>query len=319
VSQLKQPEAASREADTREAAATPIPAWYPPWAKELAELYFAGSTSFFILHGNVHDFVRGERGEFCSLSEFLAQQVFGEWDIVLSYDLGRGLRAEAGSDSARLHQMLKSAASHLGNSAAWPRDVDPALAAIDGLINRVLLAEKPEERQRLGLIFPHAQYLAPADAPGMTGRDASRLVRLLSWAQNPYIKRVNVAICLIAERLSEVNQRLVQNPHVATIEIPLPDAELRQAYLAAQLGNETKTLDGVTLEGLAQLSGGLNLVNLNVALSRSGNGGKRLDLARFRKLKKAMIERQCRDLVTFVEPSHKLDMVVGHEAAKERL
>jgi AAA+ superfamily predicted ATPase len=305
----------------RETTATPIPDWYPAWAKELAELYFAGSTSFFILHGNVHDLVyspHGRHGTFCSLSEFLAEQVFGQWDVVLSYDLGRGLRAEAGPDSARLQQMLKTTAGHLGVAGNWPREVDPALMAVDNLINRVLLAEKPAERQRLGLLFPHAQYLAPAEAPGTTGRDASRLVRLLSWAQNPYIKRVNVAICLIAERLSEVSQRLVQNPHVATIEIPLPDATLRQFYLASQVKEQAATPEGVTVDGLAQLSRGLNLVNLSVALSRS-DSGRRLDLPRFRKLKKGMIERQCRDFVTFIEPSHKLDMVVGHEAAKDRL
>jgi AAA+ superfamily predicted ATPase len=299
------------------------PAWYPPWAKELADLYFAGSTSFFILHGNVHDFVHSPSGagpEFRSLSEFLAQQVFGQWNMVLSYDLGRGLKAETGPDSARLHEMLKGAATYLGNPAAWPRDVDQALAALDGVISRVLLAEKQDERPRLALLFPHAQYLAPVEPPGAMGRgEASRLVRLLSWAQNPYIKRVNIAICLIAERLSEVNQRLVQNPHVATIEIPLPDADLRQKYLRSHVGDQPESLGGITIEGLTQLSSGLNLVNLSVALSRSADGSRQLDLPRFRKLKKSMIERQCRDLVTFLEPNHSLDMVVGHETVKDRL
>lgn len=299
------------------------PAWYPPWAKEIAELYFAGSTSFFVLHGNVNDFVHspgGSGGEFCSLTEFLAQQVFGQWNQVLSYDLGRGLRAEAGPNVARLHEMVKSASALLGTPGTWPRDVDAALGALDNVISRTLLAEKADQRQRIALLFPHAQYLAPVEPPGQMGRsEASRLVRLLSWAQNPYIKRVNIAICLIAERLSEVNQRLVQNPHVAAIEIPLPDAKQRETYITSQLGEKTESLAGMTVDGLTQLSSGLNLVNLSVALSRSGDGAKRLDLPRFRKLKKSMIERQCRDLVSFVEPSHTLDMVVGHETIKERL
>jgi AAA+ superfamily predicted ATPase len=299
------------------------PASFPPWAKELADLYLAGSASFFILHGNVHDFVHAPDGRahrFCSLNEYLAQQVFGAWDIVLSYDLGRGLRAEAGSDAARLHEMLKRAATHLGNPATWPRDVDEAMASIDRLISRVLLAENASERPRLGLILPHAQYLAPVETQGMMGRsEASRLVRLMSWAQNPYIKRVNIAVCLIAERLSEVNQRLVQNPHVATIEIPLPDDKLRETYIEAHVSDKKAALGGLSVEGLAQLSSGLNLVNLSVALSRSDDGGRRLDVPRFRKLKKAMIERQCRGLVTFVEPGHKLDMLVGQQVAKDRL
>src|SRR5262245_25242823 len=92
----------------------PLPDWYPSWARDIADLYFSGTTCMFLLHGNVHDFIRcpgegaaggGER--YCSLTEFLSEQVFGKWDIVLSYDLSRGLRALAGSDSKRLHTMMQ--------------------------------------------------------------------------------------------------------------------------------------------------------------------------------------------------------------------
>jgi AAA+ superfamily predicted ATPase len=307
---------------SRDLGVSQAPEWYPTWAKEFADLYLAGSTSFFILHGNVHDFVYSPEGggAFCSLGEFLAQQVFGAWDVVLSYDLGRGLRVEAGTDQARLHEMLKRAAVHFGNPTAWPRDVDAVMGSFDRLISRILLDESPNDRQRLGILLPQAQFLAPVDAQGVMGRsEASQLVRMISWAQNPYVKRVNIAVCLIAERLSEVNQRLVQNPHVATIEIPLPDAKLRETYITSQLGEKAENLGGLSVEGLTQLSAGLNLVNLNVALSRSADGGRKLDVPRFRQMKKAMIERQCRGLVTFVEPSHKLDMLVGQQAAKERL
>ena len=33
-----------------------------------------------------------------TLSEFLAEQLFGRWSLVVSYDLGRGMRAFAGRD-----------------------------------------------------------------------------------------------------------------------------------------------------------------------------------------------------------------------------
>ena len=35
-----------------------LPSHFPPWAAKLAELYFSGTTSSFILHGNVFDLVR---------------------------------------------------------------------------------------------------------------------------------------------------------------------------------------------------------------------------------------------------------------------
>src|SRR5262245_62241214 len=39
-------------------AARLVPAWFPSWARDFAELYYAGTTCVFILHGNVHDLVR---------------------------------------------------------------------------------------------------------------------------------------------------------------------------------------------------------------------------------------------------------------------
>jgi SpoVK/Ycf46/Vps4 family AAA+-type ATPase len=67
------------------------------------------------------------------------------------------------------------------------------------------------------------------------------------------------------------------------------------------------------------MSNGLSLVNLNVLLAQAVHADRRLDAQRFRQLKKTMIERQCRDLVEFVEPGHTLDLVVGYEEAKKRL
>ncbi len=86
------PDSASEQstAPPADAKSMDLPAWYPAWARELAELYFSGTTCLFVLHGNVHDLIRcpaaaGDRGQrgYCNLSEFLATQVFGSWDVVL--------------------------------------------------------------------------------------------------------------------------------------------------------------------------------------------------------------------------------------------
>ena len=38
-----------------------------------------------------------------------------------------------------------------------------------------------------------------------------------------------MAFCLIVDRLAELNERLVESPHVAAIEVPLPDRDARGA------------------------------------------------------------------------------------------
>ena len=34
-----------------------VPDWYPGWAREMANLYFAANTCLFVIHGNVNDLI----------------------------------------------------------------------------------------------------------------------------------------------------------------------------------------------------------------------------------------------------------------------
>lgn len=311
---------------TASAPAPALPDWFPPWARRLAELYFSGTTCLFIVHGNVHDLIRcpaknGDGDDYCSLPEFLATQVFGSWDVVVQYDLARGLRPAVGSDAKRLQPMVQYLASRLGEPATWPRDAESVLLTLDKLVERNLLEDDAAHRKSLGIILDYAQYLCPVGDLAAIGRGAgTNLVRLLNWAQNPYIKRVNTAFCLIADRLAEVNDRLVQSPHVATIEIPMPDRDERERFCRwVGRGIDFQQATEFTPEELAQLSNGLNLTSLQVLLLQGRNTGSRVDRTRFKQLKKSLIERQCQDLVEFVEPKHTLDLLVGQQAAKDRL
>jgi SpoVK/Ycf46/Vps4 family AAA+-type ATPase len=305
-----------------------LPDWYPSWARELADLYYSGTTCLFILHGNVRDLVRGRAGEgkgesagYVSLPEFLATQVFGSWDLVLYHDLAHGLRPLVGKDPQRLQSMIQSLASRLGEPGAWPRDPEVLLPMLDRLIERILLEDEATRRKSVGILFDYAQYLVPAaDLGAMARGQGTNLVRFLSWAQNPYVKRVNMAFCLVADKLSEVNDRLVQSPHVAAIAVPLPDRAERERFCTwvGQAEDSPTPTDFSTAE-LADLSNGLSLVGLQVLLTQGKRSGRRLDGARFRQQKKATIERQCQGLLEFIEPDHTLDLLVGQQAAKERL
>ena len=220
----------------------------------------------------------------------------------------------------RLQAMMKYVTGKIGQPTKWSRDPDKLLLQLERLVQANLLQDETGQQKRVAFLFDHGQYLLPDGDLSMLARgQASRLVRFIGWAQNPYIKKVNMAFCLITDKLSELNERLVQNPHVATIEIPLPTAETRKQFVEQAIGeNETNLGGGLTLEGIAQLSSGLNLTSLDVTVSRVRQKGH-LDPTEFRNLKKTMIERQCQGLVSFLEPEHTLDLVVGHDAAKARL
>jgi SpoVK/Ycf46/Vps4 family AAA+-type ATPase len=301
----------------------PLPEWYPAWARELADLYFSGTTCVFVLHGNVHDLVRLPSDDgirYCELSEFLATQVFGRWDLVLGYDMSRGLRMLAGPNAERLRGMSQYLVARWGEPLTWPRDPDKALLGLDAFVERNLV-EEASARKSVALVFEYAQFLIPTgDLDSLAQGRAARLVRFLSWAQNPLIKRVNTAFVLVTDKLVELNERLVQSPHVATIEVPLPNREEREQFIpVATGGQELAKLTDFTAPQLAEISNGLSLTSLNVVLAQAARTGKRLDGTRFRQLKKSMIERQCEGLVEFVQPRHTLELAVGVDAAKNRL
>lgn len=296
-----------------------FPAHFPPWATKLAELYFSGTTSMFVVHGNTFDMVRAGPDRWIGLADFLSEQLFGRWDLVIHYDLARGLRCSAGSNAKRLQDMVQTAGKWLGDLRALPRDPTKGLAALDLLIQKNVMSE-PDQRLRAAFLIDHAGYVAPNGTLDLN--EQTHLVTLLNWASSPYVKRLNMAFVLIDPRLSSISDRLAGNPHVASIEVPLPDATERTAFLemtVAASGRDVTTFSDYGVAELGKLTAGIGLTDLEVLVRSAIESGRRLDRNYFRELKKRLIERQAQGLLEFVEPKWGLDTVVGHEAAKRRL
>jgi SpoVK/Ycf46/Vps4 family AAA+-type ATPase len=216
--------------------------------------------------------------------------------------------------------MVETANKWIGDLRALPRDPTKGLAALDLLVQKNVMAD-PEKRVRCAILIDHAGYVAPSgDRLGLN--EQTHLVTLLNWASSPYVKRLNIAFVLIDPRLSSIAERLSANPHIASIEVPLPDAAERTAFLEAQIkasGRDITTFSDYTIAELGKLTAGIGLTDLEVLVQSTIEGGRRLDRAYFKELKKRLIERQAQGMLEFVEPKWGLDTVVGHEAAKKRL
>ena len=177
--------------------------------------------------------------DFLSLTSFLGEFLFGRWDIVLQHNLSQGLQALAGRDPDRHQEMMRELTGLFGHYRNWSRKPDDILLTLDQMIERYLLETDAAKRKRLAVVFDYGQYLVPPGEPvQISGAIASRVVRFLDWARNPYIRRVNMAFCLVCENLSEVNDRLSGSPYVATIEIPMPDTAARRQFVEARVTQE---------------------------------------------------------------------------------
>ncbi|MEO7273681.1 MAG: AAA family ATPase [Vicinamibacterales bacterium] len=298
-----------------------FPTWVPPWANQVADLFFSGTTAAFVLHGNTYDLFRmdAKAERYGVLAEFLAEQLFGRWSLVLHYDLGRGLRAFAGRDEARLKEMVALANRRVGDLAALSREPAAAFAILDRFVRANIMA-KEEDRLSVAVILDQASYLFPAGEPGRASlQTSSQVVTMLNWAMSPHVKRLNMAFVLIDERLADVSDRLTGNPHVASIEVPLPEEQERRLFVQSSGGEALAAVSDYSAAELGKLTAGISITDLNVLIQSARETGRRLDTTVFRALKKRLLERQCRGLLEFIEPKWTLDTVVGHDAAKARL
>src|SRR5512132_2315822 len=135
-----------------------LPDWFPGWAAQLADLYFSATTAAFVLHGNTDDLARvtgPAPPRYGVLTEFLAEQLFGRWSLVLHYDLGRGLRAYAGRDEQRLKEMVALANKKVGDLSALPKDPPATFAILDRFVrNNIMAAE--DDRLSLAVMMDQA-------------------------------------------------------------------------------------------------------------------------------------------------------------------
>src|SRR5258708_970878 len=298
-----------------------IPEWFPRWAAQLSDLYFSGSTSLFVLYGNVHDLVplAADGLNYGSLSDLLAEQVLGRWDLVLYYDLARGLRVLAGRDGARLKEMVVRANEKVGDLAAARKDPSTAFALLDRFVQNNIMAG--EGSLSAAIVIDNASFLLPSGEPGRLSPAASQqVVTLLNWAASPHLKRLNVAVVLIDESAAALSERVTSNPYISDIEVAMPDEAARARFLHHALQDRDISLASDYSEAdLTRLTAGISCVDINILLQSAFESGHRLDAARMRGLKKELIERQCRGLLEFMEPKWKTDVLVGHEPVKQRL
>jgi len=293
----------------------------PEWAQSLSEKYYSRTLSVFVLCGNVRDLVplgRNGGAEYVPLLTFLNQALFGRRDLVLTYDRGGGLSFARPEMQADFRNALSGYDSfHQTNySQSLPRNPDGVLNILDNYL-RLRIADG----KKIALILDFAETIAPAgDVSSMPPDDRNALVILKRWAQNPAFLRADVTICLIAENQIELNQGIVQNPGVASIQIPLPGENERLEFIRAQLAS-TPLPPGsdVSDSALAKLGAGLRRVQLQSLISQAVQNSRPLTTKFLTQRKKELIEAESGGLLEFIQSRFDLSMVAGHEPAKRKL
>ena len=270
-------------------------------------LYQSHAASQFILSGNVNDRfllpLGGVQAALGSLTDFLGKVLLPRFDVVLSYDLGNGLRVEKGGDQFTQWPAFQQ-------SPELPRAPRPAIETLTRYFRyNANMGRLGKPTLQIGCWLRSAHLIAPA-LPGALNYDLSALALLMrDWAGDALLGGSRLVTCLIADNLNDLHPLLVNDPRAARVTIPLPTTgELRAALellapghpaalaeFSADLAPLASALTGSTLGAVEDL---LKLKEYHRAPIRSA------DLVG---LKKELVEREAGGLIEFVEPRRTLE------------
>ncbi|MBI5480059.1 MAG: hypothetical protein HY906_14425, partial [Deltaproteobacteria bacterium] len=212
----------------------------PGWAEELRRRYVRGEASLFVLYGNVFDLLL-HQGRLYRLTDFLAEVLLGDnKDTIALYNLSSGVRftKRETKRTEGLEEILLQ------------KSADKILPAFERIL---------QTQDRLALIIEYAEMIAPmGDANFFTEADRQSVVMLHRWSLAPHLESADNIVILVTENLAELHPKIVSNPKVATIRVPMPDADERLALIA----HVDPDLEKQWVERLAEITAGLKGVQI---------------------------------------------------------
>jgi transitional endoplasmic reticulum ATPase len=216
----------------------------PVWADDLRRRYLRGEASMFVLHGNVYDVVIQQK-LMLSLTEFLTDVLLKESkDTIAVYNVATGVRfVKRASDVTNIDDLILA----------------PDKTRVFAALERLLIGAT-----KTAVIIEYAEAVAPAGEPSFQGdADRAAIVTLHRWSALPEIERGDNVVLLIAENLTDLAPKIVSNPKVAVVEVPMPDRETRKS--AALLADSRLTERDA--ERYADITAGLKAIQISSILT----------------------------------------------------
>ena len=215
----------------------------PAWASELKQRYLKGEASSFIVHGNVHDLILCD-GQQLQVSEFLTRVLLApSKDVIAVYNLSSGVR------------FTQRKTSVLGiDQLITERSVDKVLPALEQMLLTV---------DRTAVVIEFAEMIAPVgDANFFSESDRQSVITLQRWSMSPEIAQADSLVILMTENLAELNPKLVANPRIVTLQIPMPD-NVQRANLIRVVNPQ---LDAAWVTRLSEVTAGLRQIQIKAIL-----------------------------------------------------
>jgi hypothetical protein len=284
----------------------------PHWAAKLVALYESESAAQFLLYGNVNDRFLIDGNTLGSLYDFLTRVMLPRFDVVLSYDLGNGIRIDRGGEIVTRWPGYRE-------QPELPRAPRQAMEWLTRFFRYAAnLARLGQDSFQIGFTMKAAHLVAPA-LPGALNYDLSALALLVrDWASDESLARHALATFLIADNLNDLHPLLVANPRAAAIEVPLPSTDELRAAIARLADDHRATLAefAPSYDALAAQLTGSTLTSVENLVRMKAYAKQPLRARDLAPMRKELVEKDAAGLIEFIESSRTLDDFEAQDALK---
>ena len=286
----------------------------PAWAEKLIALYESHASNQFLLYGNVNDrFVIDDR--MGTLYEFLSRVMLPRFEVILSYDLGHGVRVERGGETLTRWPAFKE-------HPELPRAPRQAIEWLTRFFRySANLARLGQESFQIGFYMKAAHLVAPA-LPGALNYDLNALALLMrDWAADEQLARHSLVTFLIADNLHDLHPLLVNSPRASAVEVPIPTAEELRGALEL-LGREHAAAlaeFAPAYDALAHQLTGTTLTSVETLLRTRSHAREPLHAKDLVVMRKELVEKDAAGLIEFIESKRTLDDFHAQEQLKNWL
>ncbi|HEY4039352.1 MAG TPA: ATP-binding protein [Burkholderiaceae bacterium] len=215
----------------------------PQWIGTIRRKYLSGDASVFVLYRNIYDKI-ALGNELVDLQQCLLRELLaGKKEQVLAYN-------PSGTEQV---------------VALQGPNPETDLPPLDQLEQALTSGRKT------AAIIHYADSVFPAgDTALLSMADRQAVVQVHRWSLNPTIGANDAVVFLLVESLADLNPKILSNPRVATIEIPMPGQADREFVIRMT----DPTLSKEQIARLANQASGLRLVQIMGLFGQSGTDGR---------------------------------------------
>jgi AAA+ superfamily predicted ATPase len=300
----------------------------PEFAEKIIEKYVSAQSNVFLVYGNTKDIYPVEPNRYVPLIDFFVEALIKpdrrtSPRIVITYDPASGIRFLNPADSRLIGREIGEERLNRIFSASRS-DIVTALEALREFtrINVMVPVENDPGKTRrkdFAIIIKYGEAVAPtAKVDVMLDSDRLKVIVLENWFSDSAFVASSDMVFVISETLNGVNERIVDLPYCAAINIDRPNERQRKQYIEYLMTTD-KVEAAIPAPQIAYSSAGLTLLSIRQIFRQARYKGQRITPELIFVQTKEIIEKELEGHIEFPTLNYGFEKIIGAERLVKRL